>query len=247
MHGHIGSIFIPDDRKVSFSSLLSFYHTILKDKIRALRVLNDMSSNMIENYLVSEKEKFRNKVDATLNKEEKEEYYVNLSVGIISNSKYIIKNPKIAGLLAKETEMYNHRENIRRASKESVLVYLVIIFEEFLSNLLSALFMKRHDVLKGSNKIISYVDALEYTDIYELVKTISKIETKDIVESSIEKLNEHLENRFHLCLSRRTDWPKFKEFFYRRNIVVHNYGVLLVLFLAHSFYLHNHPMTQNIF
>jgi len=56
MHGHIGSISIPDDRKESFSSLLSFYHTILKDKIRALRVLNDMSSNTIENYLASEKD-----------------------------------------------------------------------------------------------------------------------------------------------------------------------------------------------
>jgi hypothetical protein len=189
-----------------------------------------MSSEMIENYLASEMKKFKNKVDATLNEEEKKEYYVNLSLTIhtsplMSSSEYPIKNPKIAGLFARETEMYNHRDHIRRASKESVLVYLVIIFEEFLNNLLSALLSKRHDVLKGSGKTIRYAEALEHTDIYELVKTMSKEEAKDIVESDIEELNKHLEKRFHLCLSKRQDWPKFKEFFYRRNIVVHNYCV----------------------
>jgi hypothetical protein len=218
MHGHIGSISIPDDRKQSFSSLLSFYHTILKDKIRALRVLNSMSSNMIENYLASEKEKFRNKVDATLNKEEKQEYDINLSLEIISNSKYVFKNPKIAGLFAKETEMYNHREHIRRASKELVLVYLVIIFEKFLSNSLSALFMKRHEMLKESGKSILYRDALEHTDINELIKTMSKEAAKDIVESNIEDLGNKLGKRFHLYLDQRDDWTKFKQFFHRRNI-----------------------------
>jgi hypothetical protein len=54
---------------------------------------------------------------------------------------------------------------------------------------------------------------------------MSKREAKEIVESSIEDLNDRLEKRFHLYLSKRKDWPKFKEFFYRRNIVVHNYGV----------------------
>ena len=35
-----------------------------------------------------------------------------------------------------------------------------------------------------------------------------------------------LEIRFRLGLNldKRDDWTKFKEFFYRRNIVVHNYG-----------------------
>ena len=107
----------------------------------------------------------------------------------MSDSKHITQNPKIAGLFEKEKEMYDHREHIRRASKEMVLIYLIIIFEEFLSNLLSALFSKRHGVLKGSGKTIPYVDVLEYTDINELIKTMSKEAAKDIAESDIERLS----------------------------------------------------------
>jgi hypothetical protein len=106
-----------------------------------------------------------------------------------------------------------------------LLVYLIIIFEEFLSNLLSAFFMKRHETLKDSDKHILFKDALEYTDINELVKTMSKREAKGIVDLDIEDLGKRLETRFHLYLNKRDDWTKFKEFFHRRNIIVHNYGV----------------------
>ena len=64
-------ISIPDEKSESLFNLLSFYHTALMDKIRVLRILKDLSSNMVENYLASEKGKFRKKVDTTLNKERK--------------------------------------------------------------------------------------------------------------------------------------------------------------------------------
>jgi|SRR5215217_9308279 hypothetical protein len=38
-------------------------------------------------------------------------------------------------------------------------------------------------------------------------------------------IDKRLEKRFHLNLDKRKDWPKFKEFFYRRHIIVHNYGI----------------------
>lgn len=138
---------------------------------------------------------------------------------------YKTENPKISKLLDEETEMYHNREDIRRALKEMMMVYLVIIFEEFLTNVLSALFRKRHDVFRSSGKSIEYVEVLEHSDIYELVKTMSKNEAKDVVESGIVILNKYLKKRFHLYLDKRDDWRDFKEIFHRRNIVVHNYGV----------------------
>ena len=66
-----------------------------------------------------------------------------------------------------------------------MLVYLVITFEEFLTNVLGALYRKRHDVLRFSNKNIPYVEVLKHNDIYELVKTRSKNEAQDVIESSI--------------------------------------------------------------
>jgi hypothetical protein len=102
--------------------------------------------------ILNRRKKFRNKLDTILNEEEKKEYGFDGSLSISSGSEYRTSNPKIAKLLAEDTARYGHREHIRRASKESMFVYLVIIFEEFLSNLLSALFVKRNEILKGSGK-----------------------------------------------------------------------------------------------
>jgi hypothetical protein len=51
----IATIYIPDEKSESFSDLLSFQRTLLMDKIHALRVLNEKSSKMVEEYLESEK------------------------------------------------------------------------------------------------------------------------------------------------------------------------------------------------
>jgi hypothetical protein len=230
-HGHAGqgsTLFIPDENKESFSSLLSFHRTALMDKINVLRVFNDKSSVMIEDYLAFVKEKFNKKVENELNEEEKAEYKVRLSLETVAPTVggYKIEHLKVAQLFTEETEMYNHREHIRRASKEMVLVYLIIIFEEFLSNLLGSLYRKRHDVFIGTNKQIPVKEVLNHTDINELIKTMSKEAAKDIVDLSIEKLNERIEEKFQLGLNlnKREDWPKFREVFYRRHIIVHNYG-----------------------
>jgi hypothetical protein len=52
--------------------------------------------------------------------------------------------------------MYHNREHIRRASKEMMLVYLIIIFEEFLTNLMRSLFRKRHDMFRFSTRGVLY-------------------------------------------------------------------------------------------
>ena len=129
-------------------------------------------------------------------------------------------------MFEEEKRMYHYREDIKRASKEMLWVYVVIIFEEFLTDILSALFRKRHDVFRFfSNKQISYQQVLEHTKIYELTMKMSEETAKVITESGIDYLNDFLKDKLQLNLEERNDWCKFKEFFYRRNIVVHNYGV----------------------
>lgn len=223
------SIFTYDYENKSLSSLLNSHHTAFMDKIHALRIINHLSHNMLEDYLSLVKEKFKQKVAATLNEEERIEYDFTLSLEIVAPTgprlEDKIKHPKVAKIFEDEKEMYHNREDIRRASKEMTLVYLVIIFGEFLTNLLSALLRKRSEPLELSKKYVAYEEVLKHTTLYELVTSMSKKEGKAIVELSIEDLNESLNRRFKLNLGRRDDWTKFKEFFYRHNIVVHNYGI----------------------
>ena len=47
------TIYRRNDKSESFHSLLSHNHTFLKDKIRALKVINELSSKVLEGHLQS--------------------------------------------------------------------------------------------------------------------------------------------------------------------------------------------------
>lgn len=127
-----------------FSSISSFHHIRLTDKIRALRVINDLQSKTSEDYLKKLKEKNALEVSKLEGKDKSAYYdysaYISLYAAWEKNSNKIqrptdrdaitamnIQSPKVIHMIHKETEMYNHRENVRRAYKEMLLVYLIII------------------------------------------------------------------------------------------------------------------------
>ena len=135
-------------------------------------------------------------------------------------------------VMLEETKLYNHREHIRRSSKEMILIYLITIFEEFLDNLLSSLFRKRPEILKSSQRSITYQEAFQYADLYELLKLGSKGEARLVTDLDVDKLGKYLSTKFKLNLNQRRDWDQFKEFFYRRHIIVHNYGYPDSIYIA---------------
>jgi hypothetical protein len=105
-----------------------------------------------------------------------------------------------------------------------ILVYPITIFEEFLSNVLKNLFTKRPEILKSSEKKVSYQEAFQCKTLNELVKHISEKEVKEKIGYDIEYLAEYLSDKFGLDLRKLKDWKQFKEFFYRRHAIIHNYG-----------------------
>lgn len=141
-----------------------------------------------------------------LNKEENDEYdiagYHMIAVSTPNSGidSFQGESPKVAKVLHKETEMYTMRENIRRSSREMILVYLITIFEEFLSNVLKNLFMKRPEILKSSEKKVSYQEAFQCKTLNELLKHISEKEVKDLIGYDIEEFGKYLSKTHHLDL-----------------------------------------------
>ena len=224
------------DKSESIHSLLSYNHTLLKDKIHALRVINELSSKVLESHLRSINEEMDQRV-ARLPIVAKSEYdsigmeMLALSEDPIETDHVKIEHPIVAKIILEETKMCNHREHIRRSSKEMILIYLIVIFEEFLAIVLSTLFRKRPEILK-SQKTIAYQEGLSHVDLYELLKTASKGKARSVTELDIDKLGEYLSKKFKFSLSQRTDWEQFKEFFYRRHVAVHNYGYPDSIYIA---------------
>jgi hypothetical protein len=234
-------IYRSDDKSESFYSLLSFYHVSLKDKIRALRVINELSSKVLEDHLQLLKEETNQKVAELTGKARSEYDRIGLEMLALSSQSIDIDNVpiehnRVAKLMEEETEMYNHREHVRRSSKEMILVYLIIIFEEFLNNLLSTLFRKRPEILKSSQKNITFEEVVQYADLHELLKGISKKEAQSKINLDIDELGKYLHKMFKLNLEQRRDWNQFKEFFYRRHVIVHNYGYPDSIYIAKTKY-----------
>lgn len=82
----------------------------MKDKIRALRVVNDLSSRALEHYLESLKKTFGQKVNK-LDKKARSEYEIygmkilEISLQSSSINKHHIKHPEVARIVDEETKM----------------------------------------------------------------------------------------------------------------------------------------------
>jgi hypothetical protein len=230
-------IYRSNDKSESFHSLLSHHQTLLKNKICALRVINELSSKALDSHLQSIKEELDQKV-ARLPKKAKSEYD-SIGMKIVASSDQSIEtddlnieHPMVAKIMLEETKLYNHRQHIIRSSREMIFIYLIIIFEEFLASVLGTLFRKRPQILKSSQKSITYQEAFQHVDLYELLKAVSKREAGSAIDLDIDKLSVYLSKKFKFSLNQRTDWDQFKEFFYRRHVIVHNYGYPDSIYIA---------------
>jgi hypothetical protein len=113
-------------------------------------------------------------------------------------------------------------DNISKFIREMSLVYLIIAFEEYLSSILKVVFSLRPEILKGSEIKISYAEAFPHKDVHSLLNSLIDKEVKSIIDENIDEVNKRLNGIFSIELEKRAKWKLFREYFLRRNILVHN-------------------------
>ncbi len=218
-----------DRENETFPEAVSYIHTAAKDKLRALDKILELSTETVEGYLQVLKDHHQAKL-LTLSPDDKIEYskYCEaIPITYYDPNKRIMIKPSEAlnKMIDDEEEMYVHREGMRRGLSEMILVYLIIIFEEYISNLLISLFRKQPEILKPSEKGVTYKEAFRCKSLSELLTSIGQKVVESQVGSNIEDLGAYLNKPHGLDLKKREDWNQFKEYFYRRHVVVHNYGI----------------------
>lgn len=111
--------------------------------------------------------------------------------------------------------------------REMTLIYLVILFENFLAHLLRMSFAKRPEVLRSySNKTMSYQELMDCSDEGKIGSRMIEKVVDEIMRQCIDDIvHKHLDQRFHCGLEQNPKWNKFREIFYRRNMIVHNDGL----------------------
>lgn len=104
------------------------------------------------------------------------------------------------------------------------LVYLIAEFEGFLKDILVNSFKRKPETLISCQKTVTYEDIVKHDDISQLKEQVIEKETS-VVNEDIEEVSKYFKQRFNVDLSSFVDWNRFKERFYRRNIIIHNSAI----------------------
>ncbi|KAL0630479.1 hypothetical protein Q9L58_010675 [Maublancomyces gigas] len=110
--------------------------------------------------------------------------------------------------------------------QRSLFTQLFSEFDAFTGSLLKVIYKSKEDLLKGISRQITFADLLSYENLNDV-----KI---DMLEKEIENFRRDgyvdqfiaLENKFGLKLRGFSEWGEFIELSQRRNLIVHNGGIV---------------------
>lgn len=134
-----------------------------------------------------------------------------------------ITNEFLEFVLSSSKGTFYLKENFHRFLREMILVNLVSQLELLLENNFIYVFGSIPDLLKSKEKTMDYEELLKLGSFDSISDRIVNKEAQSIIKEEIDKINQILNKKYEIMdLSTTPDWKKFKERFYRRNLIVHH-------------------------
>ncbi len=151
--------------------------------------------------------------------------YLNINLPNEDNE-YIIPLNKIKEHRKYEKKI-SHLDIALHSISGNYLVSYVSCFDSFLGNLMKEIFTLKAELLNNSDRELLFKDLIEFDSIEEAREFILEKEINSLLRKShLEQFN-WMENKFNLTLRKGLDlWEDFIEITERRNLIVHNDGVV---------------------
>lgn len=135
-----------------------FHYYQLTENIKAIKKINEITSGELQKYLDSIKEQIKSRINRLVEKDKNEyDYYSAHLLGLHDPKLGIdtidIDRQKVASIIRQEDNVYYAREYFPKFFRDMILVYLVILFEEYLGKLLLTYSIKKkefHQIKKYS-------------------------------------------------------------------------------------------------
>lgn len=213
--------------KITRKTVLDSYYFAFSNTLKLLRYINDKLPQLAADDLTAAKDDFHRRVEQ-LDPEGKKQYDKYEEYSKNRRKRKLVIDHEEAGRLHHERMdlfvLYPLR--VPQFIREMTLVYLITSFEVYLSDILKLAFRVRKEMLKASPKYIPYKEAISYPDMDCLLDGIIDKEVKEILNKNIDDISKTLAGKFKsLNLEENGEiWQKFREYWYRRNIIIHNYG-----------------------
>lgn len=122
---------------------------------------------------------------------------------------------------------YEHFEVSRVLLPRSLLVSLISQYDAYLGRILRTIFIRKPEILNGSEKKFSFDMLSEFASIDAAREYLLEKEVETILRSSHAEQFKWMEKAFDVPLTKGLDnWPSFMEITERRNLFVHTDGVV---------------------
>lgn len=128
---------------------------------------------------------------------------------------------------------YEHYALSRTLLPRSLLISLLAQYDAYLGRLLRTVFVRKPEILNGSDKKISFETLSQFASIETAREYILEKEVEAILRTSHSDHFKWLERTFDLQLTKDLQsWPTFIELAERRNLFVHTDGVVSSQYIA---------------
>lgn len=115
---------------------------------------------------------------------------------------------------------------IPKTLQRSLFTQLFSEYDAFVGALLKAIYKEKTDLLKGISRQISFADLLDYDNLNAIKLDMLEKEVETFRRASYVEQFASLETKFGLKLRSFPEWGEFVELSQRRNLVVHNGGLV---------------------
>lgn len=128
---------------------------------------------------------------------------------------------------------YEHFALSRTLLPRSLLVSLISQYDAYLGRVLRTTFLRKPEILNGSEKKISFDALSQFTSIDAAREYILEKEVEAVLRSSHSEQFKWMEGNFNLPLTKDlASWPAFIELTERRNLFVHTDGIVSSQYMA---------------
>lgn len=116
--------------------------------------------------------------------------------------------------------------------QKSLFTQLFSEFDAFIGALLKVIYVRKSELLKGISREITFADLLSYEDLNAVKLDLLNKEIEAFRRDSYVDQFVALEKKFSLKLRSFPEWCEFVELSQRRNLIVHNGGVVSEQYLV---------------
>lgn len=109
---------------------------------------------------------------------------------------------------------------------KSLFTQLFAEFDAYIGELLKVIYQSNENLLKGIVREISLSDIMEFTDLESVKLSMLNKEIETLRRESYIEQFSTLEKKFKIELKKFKEWSAFVELSQRRNIIMHNGGVI---------------------